>query len=300
MPFRFKIIHILSSTYLLSLTSACTQQQIQSPEKPKNLLLNSSQTKAPSIPSSIEAPTQQKQLSRNQVITQKKTKVVLPVKLHKISHNDIQFNIVTFDDRTQSLTVVDEPNGPGSLYSNSQAAAKPSNGIAAINAGFFTPEGKPLGLVITNTKKRGSYNTSSLGSGMYYLTKEGAKISRRSIWNTLSKTPPTELLQSGPMLIERSKTVAGLSNKEARVRSFIATDGNNHWCIGHAGSCTLKELSNALQSLKIDNFKLQTALNLDGGRSSDLWVASTVTNGPTHIRPFWNKDVRNFLVLKNK
>ena len=225
---------------------------------------------------------------------------ILPTKLHKISHQGIQFNLVTFDSRKQSLVVVDQTKGPGTIYTDSQATTKALNGIAAINAGFFTPEGKPLGLVITQGNKRGSYNTSSLGSGIFYQTSQGHHLKRRSIWTKLSKNPPAELLQSGPMLLENSKSIVGLSDEQGRVRSFIATDGKSHWCIGHASSCTLNELSKTLTTIKIDSFKPTTALNLDGGRSSDLWVSSTVNNGPLKIRPFWNKDVRNFLVLKNK
>jgi len=224
---------------------------------------------------------------------------ILPTKLHQISHKGIQFNLVTFDTRNQHIVVADQPNGPGSTWTNAAAAAKAHNGIAAINAGFFTPEGKPLGIVISNGKKLGSYNTSSLGSGLFHHTSNGAKISRRSAWTALSKNAPAHLLQSGPMLLEKSKPVTGLSNKNSRPRSFIATDGKNHWCIGHADSCTLSQLSKALASLKTSGFKASTALNLDGGRSSDLWVSASVNGVAKEIRPFWNKPVRNFLILKS-
>ncbi len=229
--------------------------------------------------------------------------VKLPTKLHKFSHNGIQFNIVTFDTRSQHLVVADQPNGPGSTWGDSEAAAKANNGIAAINAGFFTPEGKPLGIVISNGKKLGSNNASSLGSGIFHHTtlgiNKGARISRRSAWSALSKNPPAQLLQAGPMLLENSRTITGLSSKNPRPRSFLATDGKNHWCIGHVDSCTLSQLSEALLTLKTSVFKPTTALNLDGGRSSDLWVSSSVTGGPTKIRPFWNKPVRNFFILKS-
>lgn len=224
---------------------------------------------------------------------------ILPTKLLQITHQKIQFNIVTFDTRNQQLIIVDQPKRPGSTWTDAAAAAKANNGIAAINAGFFTPEGSPLGIVISNGNKYGSYNTSSLGTGIFYNTPTGLSIKRRAIWNQLSKSPPAYLLQSGPMLLEKNKTVVGLSNQSSRVRSFIATDGKNHWCIGHADSCTLAQLSEALSTLQIPGFKVATALNLDGGRSSDLWVSSSVTGVSMTIRPFWNKPVRNFLVLKN-
>jgi len=225
---------------------------------------------------------------------------ILPTKLHKLRHQEIQFNFVTFDSRKQQLIIADQLKGPGSVWKDSLSAAKSYQGIAAINAGFFTPEGKPLGMVISNGSQRGSNNSSSLGSGIFYQDKAEAKIIRRAGWKTLSKSPPPQLLQSGPMLLEHSKTIKGLSSQSSRVRSFIATDGKHHWCIGHASSCTLEQLSSALSSLDISDFEITTALNLDGGRSSDFWVSPAVTGGPVTIRPFWNKPVRNFLILKNK
>lgn len=229
-----------------------------------------------------------------------KPQKILPTELHTINHQGIQFNLITYDTRTKELIVADQPNGPNTIWSDSEAAANAHNGLAAINAGFFTPEGKPLGIVIAAEKKAGSNNPSSLGSGLFYHTTTGAKISRRSIWTTLSKAPPAHLLQAGPMLLENEKPIQGLSSQNARPRSFIATDGKNHWCIGHAEACTLSQLSKALLTLKTPLFKPTSALNLDGGRSSDLWVSSSVKNGPQKIRPFWNKPVRNFLILKNK
>jgi len=286
MTFKIKLSWIIYITFF-PITSACQQRATNTPvdfekkSSPKKLSIKTIQKEA-----RVDTPISSKEL--------------LPTKLHKVTHQGIKFNLVTFDSRKQSLIIADQTKGPGTIYPDAQTAAKSLNGIAAINAGFFTPEGKPLGLVISKGVKRGAYNTSSLGSGIYYQTDKGAHIKRRSVWTQLSKNPPAELLQSGPMLLEESKNIAGLSNKQSRVRSFIATDGNNYWCIGHASACTLNELSKALTTLKIGNFTPTTALNLDGGRSSDLWVSPKVDNGPLSIRPFWNKNVRNFLVLKHK
>ncbi len=230
----------------------------------------------------------------------RKQQKILLTKSHKINHNNITFNILTYDSRSNYLEVADQSAGPGSLWRDSETAAKSKAGIAAINAGFFTPEGKPLGLIIDDGVKRGSFNKSSLGAGIYYTTDSGAKIARSRHWSIISKTKPKYLLQSGPMLVELSSPVKGLSTKSSRVRSFIATDNANHWIIGHASECTLDELAKALNTIKIPNFTLKTALNLDGGRSSDLWVAASVTGGPKTVRAFWNKSVRNFLVLKKK
>ena len=44
-------------------------------------------------------------------------------------------------------------------------------------------------------------------------------------------------------------------------------------------------------------WKIHRAMNLDGGRSSDLWISSRVSGGPLTSRPPWNRPVRNFLIL---
>ncbi|MFT5904888.1 MAG: hypothetical protein ACI9E1_000476 [Cryomorphaceae bacterium] len=274
-----KLMSHLSTITVISCATAC-QPSVSTPQL---------------VEGHFKGPPQKKLTPTIDIIPQ----IPLPTKLHQLSHKGIQFNLVTFDNRNLHLVVADQPNGPGSLWRDAAAAAKAHNGLAAINAGFFTPEGKPLGIVISNGKKIGSHNTSSLGSGLFYHTATGAKISRRSAWSDLSKNPPDHLLQSGPMLLENAKSITGLSNKNSRPRSFIASDGKYHWCIGHADSCTLSQLSEALASLKTSEFIASTALNLDGGRSSDLWVSATVNGGSKQIRPFWNKPVRNFLILKS-
>lgn len=221
-------------------------------------------------------------------------------KLHKISQQGISFHLVSFDTRDYKLEVADQPGGPGSLWSDAAAVAAKKNGLAALNAGFFTPEGKPLGLVVDNGVKRGGYNPSSLGKGIYYSNINETKIVRSGSWRNILKTNPKHLLQAGPMLVDNGTITKGLSTQNSRPRSFLATDGNNHWIMGHASSCTLSQLGKALDQLKIGDFEIVSALNLDGGRSSDLWVSTDITEGPLTIRPFWNKSVRNFLILKSK
>src|SRR5690606_36149306 len=106
-----------------------------------------------------------------------------------------------------------------------------------------------------------------------------------------------EALQSGPFLVENRRPVGGLSAQNSSARSFIARLDGSRWLIARTGSCSLKDLGQALAGSEWDGSPLHTALNLDGGRSSDLWVSGAVEGGPLHERPLWNRPVRNFLVL---
>jgi len=258
---------------------------------------------SPLIPPATLPTKQQDQIAQAPIILKHATKPVQPklaTKLHKISHGGISFNFISFDTRDYKLEVADQPGGPGSLWADAKTVAAKKNALVALNAGFFTPEGKPLGLVIDSGVKRGGYNASSLGKGIYYSNASETKITRSGDWRNILKTNPSQLLQAGPMLVDKGKSTKGLSTQNSRPRSFLATDGKNHWIMGHASSCTLSQLGKALDSLKIVDFAVMSALNLDGGRSSDLWVSAEIVNGPASIRPFWNKPVRNFLILKRK
>ena len=230
------------------------------------------------------------------------TQVKIPLAYHHTSRNGIIMSLVSFDDRDFQLQVADQANGPGSRWRDAHSAANAMRGVAAINGGFFTPEGKPLGLVISKGTRRGYVNQSSLGAGIYLSSGDENTLLRRKSytqspnqWGTI-----THLLQSGPMLAENKKSILGLSKKSNRPRSFIAWDGQHHWAIGYAESCTLDALSRALAGKAPADFPIHSAINLDGGRSSDLWAGSKVAGGNKIHRGFFNKPVRNFLVIVPK
>jgi len=242
-----------------------------------------------------------KQIS-NQTITAPQNaapQAPIPLAYHHTSRNGIILSLVSFDDRDFQLQVADQLNGPATHWRDAKSAAKALHGVAAINGGFFTPEGKPLGLVITSGERRSSVNASSLGAGIYLSHGQGSQIVRRKIYTRSPKQwgKITQLLQTGPMLTENKKPVSGLGNTNNRPRSFLVWDGKHHWAIGFANSCSLDALSRALAGKAPAGFTIQTAVNLDGGRSSDLWVGSQVNNGNKTHRSFLNKPVRNFLVI---
>ena len=204
----------------------------------------------------------------------------------------ISITAVTFDSRSHRLVVADQPGGAGSQWPDAQAAAASRRGIAAVNGGFFTPEGGPLGLVIAGGKRAGSMNrASSLGAGLFVDDGSPALVRRES------GGTGGELLQSGPFLVENGRAIPGLSPESSTARTFLGWDGGNGWFIARSGPCSLADLAKALDGAKIGGIFCHVVLNLDGGRSSDLWAGSSLVGGPISQRPFWNKPVRNFLVL---
>lgn len=221
---------------------------------------------------------------------------ISPPSFVRTSLGGISIEAVTFDSRSHYLAVADQPAGPGSKWPDCRAAGQAFGGIAAINAGFFTPEGAPLGKVIANGTSTGGVNrASSLGAGFYVRNSVGIMdLIRRE-----SFSGGHQALQSGPFLVEHGQPVDGLSEKQSTARCFMAHDGGTQWVIARTGACSLESLASALGGRSIGSNRLKSVLNLDGGRSSEIWASSAISNGPFFDRPFWNKPVRNYLVLRS-
>lgn len=204
----------------------------------------------------------------------------------------IPVTAVAFDSRSHRLVVADQADGPGSRWPDARSAAASRDGIAALNGGFFTPEGAPLGLLVAGGRPAGTLNrASSLGAGLLVDNGSPALVRRES-----GRRGP-ELLQAGPFLVEHGRPVAGLSPERSTARSFVGWDGGSGWFIARSGPCSLQGLAKALAGAEIGDVPARSVLNLDGGRSSDLWIGPSIPGGPLEQRPLWNKPVRNFLIL---
>ena len=209
----------------------------------------------------------------------------------------ILFEGVGFDCRSHRLIVADQPAGPGSRWPDAVAAVAAYHGLAAVNGGFFTPQGQPLGKVVAAGTPAGSWNrASALGSGVWLEAANGTLMLRRreAVPTTVAAR---ELLQAGPMLVENHQCVSGLEASKSSVRSVVLWDGGTRWWIGQASSCTLAALGVALASGAPSGWPVCHALNLDGGRSAELAITAAVSGGPRTRRAPWNRPVRNFLIL---
>lgn len=225
-----------------------------------------------------------------------------PPRVARCEVSGIAFEGVAFDSRDCRLMVVDQAGGPGSRFADAAAAGRSVGGIAAINGGFFTPAGEPLGLLIAAGKRSGAWNrASSLGSGVWHADAVGSSaISRREQLGRSGASVMRELLQAGPLLVWNRRAVAGLDARKASARTMILWDGGSRWWIGRSSPATLSQTAAALTGAPVANWPVRHALNLDGGRSSDLWVSAAVPGGSLVRCPPWNRPVRNFLVLVSR
>lgn len=212
---------------------------------------------------------------------------------------NVRLTGVAFDSREHRLKVVDQPRGPGSMYANVASAARSVGGVAGVNAGFFTPEGQPLGILVSSGKPAGAWNSaSSIGNAVWYRGPNGvSEICRRDKIGRKAAATMPELLQSGPLLVENGNAVEGMETDKVSGRMALLWDGGNRWWIGRASPCTLDAFGKALATGSPAGWPVKMALNLDGGRSVDFWASSAVPGGPQAYNAPFNKPVRNFLVL---
>ena len=228
-----------------------------------------------------------------------------PLRAQKAQVAGVTLTYFSFDTRNHTLAVVDQST-VGGEFQTAAEVTRAKNALATINGGFFTPEGQPLGIVYQNGKKSGALNTSSsLGSGVLYVDKKLAQptIARRATFQKWLKDPafnPKEVLQTGPFLVEEGRSISGLSNDEPRVRSLLLWDGQYHFAIAQCEPISLRNLAGALAKQPLPDFAIEVALNLDGGRSADLNISSQVPGGSINLRRWWNKPVRNYLIVKKQ
>jgi hypothetical protein len=238
-------------------------------------------------------------LSQPVAIPEPVAPVIRPPRVERVERSGIVFEGVAFDSRSHRLRVIDQAGGPGSEFEDAASASRSVKGLAAVNGGFFTPEGEPLGRVIASGKSAGAWNSaSSLGSVLWHADLAGRSgISRREKLGRAGAEVMHELLQAGPMLVENARAVGGLDGLKTSARTIILWDGGTRWWIGRSSPATLAQVAAVLAEGEIPGWKIRHVLNLDGGRSSELWVSPEVSGGPLARRPAWNRPVRNFLVL---
>ncbi len=196
-----------------------------------------------------------------------------------------------FSSASYGLVVLDEGD-VGRRYGTLEKAMRAERCLAGINGGYFADDAAstPLGLLRHRGKQVTAFSSGSFTvAGVLYDTGRDIRL-ERSRRLTTSPSRMREAIQGGPFLVEHGRKVAGLNDSKRARRSFVATDGKGNWCIAMSSPLTLDELAAWLASGKaLGSFRVQTALNMDGGTSSAFWVASPQVHKPGA------KAVRNYI-----
>jgi uncharacterized protein YigE (DUF2233 family) len=191
--------------------------------------------------------------------------------LNVAGEDSVDMDLVTFSSKSCTLRIVDEASESTAV--GLAAAMRSVGAIAGTNGGFFSPQFQPLGLYVVDGKRSGAWTKSSLLGGVLLVRSGKLQI----VWRDEYQEAPgtTQLMQTGPRLVNGGRPITGLDTKASRPRSFVATDGAGRWCIGIARYCSLAQLAQILATPGIvpGMAQVQRALNFDGGRSTGMWAA---------------------------
>lgn len=199
----------------------------------------------------------------------------------------VRIHGVLFPDASYTLKVIDNPDPPSGNLSD---AMRSNHCIAGVNGGYFHPDFRPVGLVVSNGETLHGFERARLLTGVLGVDAGGPRLQRNSEFEHHEGL--AHALQSGPFLVDQGEPVAGLNDVRPARRTVVATDGDGNWLLAVLSPVTLAAAAEILSSSEIfPGFPVRRALNLDGGSSSGLWVDTTP-------KPFYQREfnpVRNFI-----
>lgn len=163
-----------------------------------------------------------------------------------------------------------------------KALCKAAGASVCINANFFDEQGKALGLVISRgIIHQRMHRGGGVLTGVLLSTSKQVRITAR---DTFTPAQAVEAVQSGPRLVSDGEPVRGLHDaslssnlsgacldREQRLLLYRVTSG--------VFGCTIRQLQNVLMNPLLGCVE---AINLDGGGSSQLYIAGneTADGGP--------------------
>jgi hypothetical protein len=174
--------------------------------------------------------------------------------------------LAIFSTKSFRLKIVDRPSEPRLDLDDVMARG---DFLAAVNGGYFDPEYRPIGWLIVDGTIIAPLQKARLLSGV--LSASGKKVQIARVAEFSLNQKPETAVESGPMIVDLGKSVRGLESSKLARRTFAAISGGDKAAIGFCSDVTLADLSNILAITVIPDFKIQRALNLDGGTSSAFW-----------------------------
>ena len=142
--------------------------------------------------------------------------------------------------------------------------------LSGVNGGYFDPENAPVGLLISDGKVVAPLRKARLLSGVALISNGRLQLLRFGEYS--SRRNASAAVQCGPLLVDHGQVVIGLDEARPARRTFIAIGTSDRAAIGFCSEVTLAEMAKILMATGIAaDWKVQRALNLDGGSSSAFW-----------------------------
>jgi hypothetical protein len=178
-------------------------------------------------------------------------------------------DLALFSTKSCTLRVIDQSAPPRRDLAQ---AMREKGCLAGINGGYFDPDYAPIGLLISDGKMIAPLRRARLITGVLAASPREVKILRVHEFSRQQKF--NAAVQCGPFLVDIGRSVRGLEKTRTARRTFAAVGNANRAALGFCSDVSLSELAKILATTRLaDDFKIERALNLDGGSSSAFWVA---------------------------
>jgi len=185
------------------------------------------------------------------------------------TNENATIDLALFSTKSCTLRVIDQPAPPrGDLAQ----AMRQERCLAGVNGGYFDPDYAPIGLLISDGKIIAPLQRAKLITGVLAASPREVQILRTREFSRRQKLDAA--IQCGPFLVDLGRSVPSLEKTRTARRTFVAVGRVDRAALGFCSDVSLLELAKILATTRLgDDFKIQRALNLDGGSSSAFWVA---------------------------
>lgn len=194
-----------------------------------------------------------------------------------------------FSAKSCRLRVIDQSSGPRADLEDVMARG---NFLAGVNGGYFDPQYNPIGLLVVDGAIIAPLQRARLLSGVLSASAKKIQISRVAEFSLAQR--PDAAVECGPMLVDLGKSVRGLETTKIARRTFAAVTTGDKAALGFCSDVTLADLSSILAIVTIPDFRIQRALNFDGGSSSAFWFKRSNGSAFSIVE---QKPVRDFVAV---
>ena len=179
-------------------------------------------------------------------------------------------HVLRFAPLRWQVRVVDAAQ-TGTPLSNAAGFRAAAGGVAAINAGYFDPKNRPLGLLVSQGKQRAKLR--KVDHGILVIASDGAV----GLQHARAFVPPPNMdfaIECGPRLVVPGKSLTFKPGIARRTAIGVNSAGVAHWIVT-SGVMSLADFAAWLaRPVTSGGLGLTGALNLDGGSSSMFDLAA--------------------------
>jgi uncharacterized protein YigE (DUF2233 family) len=179
--------------------------------------------------------------------------------------NSLTLELYKIDPRQFRLQVV-QAKDLGQEKVTAKEIVSKTGGLVAVNAGFFDPVFKSMGLIVKDGNILNPVRPVSWWGVFSFDKNAGANVTRAEEFQV---KPSVEMaIQAGPRLLDDGKPLPLKKNDSQK--TFLGITPEGEIIVGTTDLCAVDatDLANILQK----ELQLKDALNLDGGSSTQLYA----------------------------